>query len=574
MAEALDGIASTVDQLNERVRELERRVSALEAPSASAVATPPESTSFALPRSRAPETWRGFPPASLPNGVLPVFGKAVLAIAGAYLLRAVAESGTIPRFPVLMLAIAYAGMWLFWSVRTHATNGLASITYAITAALILSPLLWESTVRFQILPPALTAAVLVAFFLLAQVLTWRQNLQVISWVATLAVVATSLALMVATRELASFTVALLALALATEAAACTEHRLSVRAIPALAADLAVLIVIFVMTSPDGAPQEYRPLSAGMLTGLCLPLLLIYGGSIAIRSFALRNRLTIFEIAQGVVAFAIATLGSLRASHGSLAPALGGFFLFVAAICYWGALSRFSADDQTRNRRVSATYAAVLLVAGSFMLFSPDLEIAFLCFAAVVAASMYPRTGKLSLGLHASFYLAAAAAVSPFLGYVESALAATAPASPDWRIWTVVVSAVLCYVLGSRVAEDRRQRRLLWVIPAVLSSLAGAALAIVAIASLTAGRIALSPSLLSVVRTIVTCLLALALGFLGPRSKRIELVWVAYATVAFGALKLLFEDLRFGNAGSLVVSLLFYGIILILIPRLTRLQPAA
>jgi hypothetical protein len=36
-----------------------------------------------------------------------------------------------------------------------------------------------------------------------------------------------------------------------------------------------------------------------------------------------------------------------------------------------------------------------------------------------------------------------------------------------------------------------------------------------------------------------------------------------------SLKLLFEDLRFGDAASLVVSLLFYGLILILLPRLTR-----
>jgi len=32
-------------------------------------------------------------------------------------------------------------------------------------------------------------------------------------------------------------------------------------------------------------------------------------------------------------------------------------------------------------------------------------------------------------------------------------------------------------------------------------------------------------------------------------------------------------LRFGNAGSLVVSLLFYGLILILIPKLTKLGQA-
>ena len=77
------------------------------------------------------------------------------------------------------------------------------------------------------------------------------------------------------------------------------------------------------------------------------------------------------------------------------------------------------------------------------------------------------------------------------------------------------------------------------------------------------------SKLSVVRTIVGCAVALALAFAGARWKRVELGWVAYAAVGFGTLKLLFEDLRFGNAASLVVSLLFYGGVLILLPRMMQ-----
>jgi hypothetical protein len=91
--------------------------------------------------------------------------------------------------------------------------------------------------------------------------------------------------------------------------------------------------------------------------------------------------------------------------------------------------------------------------------------------------------------------------------------------------------------------------------------------------LATGHFELSPSRLSVVRTIVNCALALSLGFLGSRWQHLELGWVAYAAVAFGTLKLLFEDLRFGNAASLVVSLLFYGLVLILLPRLTRRREA-
>jgi hypothetical protein len=574
MAQALYSVPSDMEQLSERVRELERRVAALEHQPEKPAGAPPELADveplhIPLQRPRPPATWRGFPPAEMPGGAVPVIGKAVLGIAGAYLLRAIAESGTIPKLPVLMVAIVYAALWMVWAVRTHDINHFASVTYGVTSALILSPLLWESTVRFQVLSPAFSALVLVAFVVLTLALAWQRNLQVIPWIATLATVITALALIIATHELVPLATALLAVAVATEVAACLGHRLSLRAVPAIAADFAVWLLIDVMTSSEGVPEGYRPTSPATLILLCFGLLAIYGGSIGIRSFRLRQRITIFEIGQGVLAFGLASFGIMRASHGSAAPALGALFLVLAAVCYWGALARFAEDAHSRNRRVSATWAAALLLAGIFLLFSASLRVPFVCVAAVAAAFVYTRTRKLSLGLHASLYLAAATAVSSLPDFVGNALAGTVPAAPDWSVWIVTISAALCYGMASRASEDQGKRRLLWVVPAVLVGFAAGALAVVAIVWLAAGRMELNASRLSVIRTVVNCGLALGLGLLGSRWKRIELSWVAYGAVAFGTLKLLFEDLRFGNAASLVVSLLFYGLILILLPRLTR-----
>ena len=567
MAQAFDGIASDAEQLSERLRELERRVSALEGKPANVAAAPPASASVAVPKSRPPETWRGFPAANVPAGVS-VFGKAVLGIAGAYLLRAVAESGTIPRLPVLMIAIVYAGMWLVWAVRTHAANRFASVTYAITSSFILSPLLWESTVSFQILLPTFTAAVLVAYVVLALALAWRQNLQTIPWVATLAAVATALALIIATRELVPFTAGLLAVALASEMMVCFGRRLRVRAVPAIAADFAVWLVVYLMTSPEGVPSEYHPIGATAITVLCLALLAIYGGSIGLRVFGLRHRLTIFEIAQAAAAFVIATLGTLRASPGSTV-ALGVFFVLVAGVCYWGALSRFTAEEQTRNRRVCATYAVALLLAGSLLLFPAGFQAPFLCLAALTAAFLYLHSGNVGLGMQVSFYLVAAAILSGLLNLAGNALAGTVPPALDAGAWVVTVSSVLCYAIGSRASTKQWQQRLLWIIPCVLVAGVGAALAVMVSVRLGSASGMLNASRLSVVRTLVTCSVALVLGFGGSRLKRAELLWVAYVAIAFGTLKLLFEDLRFGNAASLVASLLFYGLILILIPRLTK-----
>ncbi len=583
MAQALYGVPSDVEQLSERVRELERRVSALESQPEKTVPPISAATDFALQRPRPPATWRGFPPAEVPGGAVPILGKAVLGIAGAYLLRAIAESGAIPKLPILILAIVYAGLWMLWAVRTHAANRFASATYAITATLILAPLLWESTVRFQVLTPAFTAVVLVAFVVLALALAWQRNLQLIPWIATLSTVITAVALIIATRELVPLTAALLAVALATEFAACLEHRLSQRAVPAIAADFAVWLLLDVMTSSTGVPEGYRPISAAAITLVCVVLFAIYGASIAIRTFALRRPITVFEIGQGVVAFLLAAFGTMRATHDAAAPALGIFCLVLAAVCYWGDLSRFTGELYARDRRVSSTYAAALILAGSFLLFPTNLQAPFLSAAAVAAAFFYARTRKLGLGIHGSLYLAAAATVSSLPSWVASAMAGKIPSAPAWDFLIIATCAAASYILGSRPAQEQKQakinedpkkRRLLWVLPAAVVAFAAAALVVVAILWLTAGRLDLSLSRLSVVRTVVNCALALGLAYLGSRWQRIELAWVAYSAVAFGTLKLLFEDLRFGNAASLVVSLLFYGLILILLPRLTCGAPAS
>ncbi|MGA8492294.1 MAG: hypothetical protein WB711_17845 [Terriglobales bacterium] len=569
MAQALDAIASNVEQLRERVRELERRVGILEGQPANLTPARTESGRVARPQSCPPQLGRDVSATNIPGGVLPVFGKAVLGLAGAYLLRALAESGTVAKLPLLIIAIVYAGLWLVWAVRTHSTNGFASVTYAITAVLILSPLLWESTVRFQVLSPVFTTTVLVGFVVLALAIAWRQNLQTIPWVAELAAAVTALALIIATRDLVPFTAGLLGAALATEVVVCLGRRLSVRVIPALMADFAIWLLLYVMTSAEGAPPEYHPTSGTTIAMLCLAMLAIYGCSIGIRSFGLRHRLTTFEIVQAVVVFLLATFGTLRTKPGS-ASALGIFFLLIAAVCYWGALSRFSAAEQDRNRRVCATYAAALVLAGTFLLLSTSFQAPFLCLAALTAAFLYMRTGKLSLGMHVSLYLAVAAIFSGLLNLAGRALAGTVPSSLDAGTWVVAVSAGLCYAIGWRTSTDQWKPRLLWIVPCMLVVGVAAALAVMVSVRLGSASGALNASRLSVVRTVVICLFALILGFGGSQLKHVDLLWVAYVAVAFGTLKLLFEDLRFGNAASLMASLLFYGLILILIPRLTGL----
>jgi len=560
--------ASALEQFIRKLEDLEHRVVALEERRERAIA-PDSHAEFNLQRPRPPETWRGFPPMEAPSGAVPILGKAVLGVAGAYLLRALVQSSSVPKLPVLFVAIAYAYSWLVLAARAHKTSRFASATYGVTSALILSPLLWESTLRFQVLSPAFAALWLVGFVVLSLGRARRENLQIIPWIATASSVGTGIALIVATRELVALTAALLAVSLAIETAGVLGRGVSVRVVAALAADFAVWLLVYILASSGGVPEGYQETTPAVLISLALALAVVYGGSIAVRVFVLKQLITVFDIFQGIAALALTCFGVLRACHGSAAPEIGVLFLVLAAGCYWGALYRFVDKSLVRNRRVSANWAAALFLCGSYLLLPERLEAVFLCLAAVAASFVYTRTGKMSLGIHVSVYLAAAALVSPLWKYISDALAGTLPSAPDWDSSIIAVSAALCYGIGARHQEEQPKRRLLWLIPALLPGFAVAAVALVGVTRLTACRIESAASSLPMIRTVANCGLALALGILCSKQKRIELGWAAYAAVGFGTIKLVFEDLRFGNTASLVVSLLFYGLILILLPRLTR-----
>ena len=151
-----EDVSSKLEQLSARVAELERRLSTLEHPS-QAHSSPLESP--AAPATTNPGSGGALSAQPQP-GVFSVFGRAVLGIAGAYVLRAAAESGAIPSWMAVTLALVYAAGWLTWAAWPRTQTQLARASYAITAALILAPMLWEVTVRFRILDPPVTAGVL------------------------------------------------------------------------------------------------------------------------------------------------------------------------------------------------------------------------------------------------------------------------------------------------------------------------------------------------------------------------------------------------------------------------------
>ena len=116
-------------------------------------------------------------------------------MAGAYLLRAIAESGALPPKLVFALGTLYAVAWLLWAVRAQVGRRSATTLYSLTAALILSPLLWEATVRFHTVTPWQTSVILVAFTLIGLAVSWQRDLLVVATISTLAGIGTAGALL-------------------------------------------------------------------------------------------------------------------------------------------------------------------------------------------------------------------------------------------------------------------------------------------------------------------------------------------------------------------------------------------
>ncbi len=567
MKTPVDEFTSALERLSDKVAELEARLSALEQRSA-AMGTPSARPISAPALTPAPLDQISLP---RPAGALAAVGRVFLGIAGAYLLRALAESGFLPRRAVVAVALAYAVAWLVWATQSRAATGFARAASAVTAALILSPLLWELTLRFQILPAWITASVLGGFVVLASALAWKNNLAAVVGLSVLAAAVTGLVLLVATRDPAPFMLALLVMALAGETAACRDRWLGWRAIAAAAADLGVLALILVYTSEGGAPAEYKPITAPLLITMMAAGFAIYGASTAFRSVVLLRRISIFEIGQTAVAFLLAVTGILRLSQAA-GPALGAFCLLAAAACYMAAFTRLGRLPQRRNYHVFASWGGALFLAGSLLLIPAPLRALWLAAAAVAAVAIGVRWQRLTISFHAATFIAAAAFVSGLFDYAGRALAGdSSPASPGWRAGVTAIAAILCYAIAARSLPDKdpwyqRLLRLTLAAPAILVISALAVIPAVRGATLVAS---ISPPLLAATHTLVACLAALALALAGSRWKRIELVWLAYAFIAFCTAKLIFEDLRAGSAGSIAASLFFYGMAWVLVPRLAR-----
>jgi hypothetical protein len=568
----MDDLPDALTRLAARLETLERRVEALERSSGASLETSVAAPDAQGTPSQPPEAG-GTASIALAGGAFQVLGKAMLGIAGAYLLRAVAESTSLPKLGVAGIAIAYAMFWLVAATRAPAGAWFASTTYACTSALILAPMLWELTLRFNVLPAAATAGVLGAFICAATALAWKRDLASVFWVANAAAALVAVALSIATHEVLPFVAVLLLMVLLCEYAAARNHGLGVRFLVAAAADVAIWALIFIYSSAQSTRADYPPLGTAALLAPALTLFGIYCVSVAVKTALLRQKITAFETIQTTIAFLLAASSVFYFEpHGAVV--VGIVCLILSAANYAVVFVVFDRSPERRNYKVFSTWSAALLLAGCVLCLPPMWIVACLGVASVTATLLGVRLSRPALQFHGLVYLLAAAVASGLAAFVFSTLAGALPAAPSMSVCVVSACAILCYAAGKPCPGERWEEQLFSFVFATLAVVATAAWVVEGMMGLMALSVSPGPHHLAFIRTLTICAAALALAFSGAHWRRMELTRIGYAALALVAAKLVFEDMRQGHLEFIAASIFLFAVTLIAVPRIARMGPRA
>src|SRR6516225_7261498 len=87
----------------------------------------------------------------MPPDILPVLGRTLVAIAGAYVLRALTDFGVMPRPLGITVGVLYALVWLLVAMRLAPEARFAIAMTSSTSMLIIGPLIWEACVRLVVM---------------------------------------------------------------------------------------------------------------------------------------------------------------------------------------------------------------------------------------------------------------------------------------------------------------------------------------------------------------------------------------------------------------------------------------
>jgi len=551
-----DRLAARVDALEERVRALE----------GSATADAPRRTASAAPQISV-ASW----PEPLPQftSLVPALGSALLGIAGGYVLRAISGASLLPRLAVAIIAAVYACAWLLAAGRAAAKKKIAGILYAAVSILLLSSMLWETTIRFGAMRGTTAAVTLALYAALTIGIGLRRRRTAVFRVAFAGSAVAALALSIGSHAMAEFTfllLAMLAFCLALEKK--LDYR-GTRVLVALAADAGVWTLLLIYRLAPENRTDYPAVSTAVALAAALLLFAVEVAAAARQVLARGESLSIPQAMQAMIAFGLVVAALVWLTPGSAAEVLGVLCLLLAAGCYAAAYGPVRRAGQRRNFGVLNLWAPCLVVAAVFVSTTAVTGSVLLAIAALAAILLAHRIASKTLELDGVLFLLIAAGGSGLMAWTARTLAGPAPTTLGGSAMAAAGCTVLAYALADERRNEEWRKQVLHLVPALLAASAVAGFLVFGLLALA--RLALTPDVFHValIRTLAICILALGLAYAGARLRRPAMARTAWVAIAFVSAKLVFEDLRHGHMGFIAGSIFAVALTLIAVPRLAQ-----
>jgi hypothetical protein len=551
-------IDDRIARLESALGDLEQRLARLEGRAGGEAGTgisgAPADTSAPEIRESTVQQWMG------------LAGRTLLVLGGAYLLRALTESQVLTAPVGVALGILYGAPWLALSSRAAARGAhLDALCHAVATALIGYPLVWEATVRFEVLTPAESAALIAALTAAALGLAWARALHELAWVVTFGALASALTLAMATGSWLPYAVIAFGVGVATLWLGYTREWIVLRWPAAIAANF-MLAIVTGRAAFHGGVRGVLAFQLLVLTG--------YLGSFAVRTLFLGREVIPFEIFQSASVLLFAFGGAIyliRVTGANVVP-VGLASMALAVGAYHLGFAFMERRQHVRNVFFYTLVALVFALTGVGVYFGASAGSVMYGAIAVTAALLARRHRRLTLSLHATIYAMAAAVASGLL--TNATLALVAPPATGWLppqplALTALASVAVVTLIPVRSAVEEwgvlGQALRFVLVSFLIWVAAGSAVA----AALVLTTRLVDPSVLATVRTAVLVGATLAVARAGRLESGREAGWLMYPLLVVTGVKLLIADFPQGRPQTLFAVLALYGFTLIAAPRLMR-----
>lgn len=569
MPDPPSGLEARLQEIENAIAALARRVAMLEDTRRDAAPTlplPQLQPALAAARPHGLETLDVV-------SLLSLVGRTCVVLGGAYLLRALTETGRVPGSSGIALGLVYSVAWFGAADRTGLRRPISGLFHGVAGVLIGLPLLWEASMRFHLVFPAMSALALACLTALALAVAWHRDLQALAGVATVGAVGTALVLAVGTGALVPYALLLTGLLIGTWwlSDACGWPWLRWPA--ALAANLVVaaLGARASMTPPVDAPA--------MALGAALLLIVATLGIVGAHAIGRGRTVRPFDEIQTVLALAtgLAAAMALAPHVGPHAPAAIGAATIVMGAGAYGTAFLFLRfrPHAGHNFYHYSTLGLILLLTGIGSLLSGMPRDLTFTLLALGGAWLGARAVHPVFGAH-SAVLAVAAATSSGLVDCSVRIWLTAPSA--WPTLSLAAWIVLGAALPGGLIPRRAPTRRL----EIAASMSRLLLALVLVASLGTLIVLIAgpwvagtppdPGRLASLKTVVLAVAAVVLALVARLPFGGELGWLAFPVLIAAGIKFVLEDFRVSTPSTLFIALAVYGTALILTARIRQGSP--